>query len=107
MVSCVDDAAWTETLFLYEVNHPCVVLMRINADVRTLLRAPLQYLVEDACLSAIGCDTMDRSIALTIIYPFAFNIRVGRVFADDENEGSTYRALVFYHVAISLLNIIH
>lgn len=63
--------------------------------------------MEDAYLSAIGCDTMDRTIVLTVIYPLAFNIRVCRVFTDDENEGSAYRLFVFYYIATSLLNIIH
>ena len=100
---CIDNSAFLETVFLQDVLHYIVVMMCVYAYVVMLLKAPSDALVCNSFLFPVGGHAVNHTV-WGIIQPFAIiDNRVGRVFSDNETEGS-YRLslLILAYVAVSV-----
>ena len=66
----------------------------------------MEYELEDASLFSIRGNAMDRAVELGVIQPLTiFNIVIGRVVADDKNEGGAWVTMVFYDITHTPLNV--
>ena len=102
-VVCIDNSAFLETVFLQDVLHYIVVMMCVYAYVVMLLKAPSDALVCNSFLFPVGGHAVNHTV-WGIIQPFAIiDNRIGRVFSDNETEGS-YRLslLILAYVAVSV-----
>ena len=68
----------------------------------------MEYELEDASLLSIRGNAMDRAVELGVIQPLTiFNIVIGRVVADDKNEGGAWVTIVFYDITHAALDVAH
>ena len=62
IVSCVDDATTGKLGLLDEMNHACIILVGVNADIGALSAAPVEYERKDASLLPIRGNAMDCAV---------------------------------------------
>lgn len=108
VVSGVDDATAGKLGLLDEVYHACIVFVRVDADIGALCRAPMEYEWEDASLLSIRGDAMDCAVEQGVVQPLSIlDIMIGRVVADDKNEGGAWVTIVFYDITHAALDVAH
>ena len=106
VITRIDDTTTLKLGLLNEMNHAFVVLVGVDADVGALSRAPMEYGVEDASLLSIRGNAMDRAVELGVIQPLTiFNIVIGRVVADDKNEGGAGVSVMLNDITHASLDI--
>ena len=93
---------------LDEVNHACIVLVGVDADVGALCRAPVEYEREDTRLLTIGGNAMDCSIKQGVVQPLSIlDIMIGRIIAYDKYKGGAWVSIMFYDITHAALDVAH
>ena len=108
VVSCVDDATTGKLGLLDEMNHACIILVGVNADIGALCRTPMEYEREDTSLLPIRGNAMDGAVEAAVVQPLTvLDIRIGRVFANDKDKGGAGLTIMLNDITHASSNIAH